>query len=387
MVRSVTHDMLPQATANEVSRQQFIVALKQGLNRGLRSSQAALFDNVVAPAYEAEHGHPPRHREEIRAAMQAEPAYQTWSALARAAQEQMWVAVGDSVFRDRFRLARRAAELDSSPQRLGSLTLNPDFEPPRGVTAVDIHLQTGGYALDLGGYDCSAGALYEVGGNLYAFGQGISRTDSKSAHVQRFIAERFPQLQPKRILDMGCSAGSASVPYALAFPDAEVHAIDVGAGMLRYAHARAESLGKRVHFSQQDATATNFPDGHFDLITSSILFHETSAKALPAILRETWRLLAPGGIAVHGDLPPFWAMDEFNQFMLDCETWYNNEPYWGAMREVDQVALSIKAGFAPENVEFCMAPSAYRAAAGHDRSFEAGEFAPGNAWQVLVTRK
>jgi hypothetical protein len=149
MVRSVTHDMLPQATANEVSRQQFIVALKQGLNRGLRSSQAALFDNVVAPAYEAEHGHPPRHREEIRAAMQAEPAYQTWSALARAAQEQMWVAVGDSVFRDRFRLARRAAELDSSPQRLGSLTLNPDFEPPRGVTAVDIHLQTGGYALDL----------------------------------------------------------------------------------------------------------------------------------------------------------------------------------------------------------------------------------------------
>jgi ubiquinone/menaquinone biosynthesis C-methylase UbiE len=166
-----------------------------------------------------------------------------------------------------------------------------------------------------------------------------------------------------------------------------VHAIDIGPSLLRYAHARAESLGKRVHFSQQDAAATNFPDGHFDLITSSILFHETSAKALPAILRETWRLLAPGGIAVHGDLPPFWAMDEFNQFMLDCETWYNNEPYWGAMREVDQVALSIKAGFAAENVEFCMAPSAYRAAAGHDRSFEAGEFAPGNAWQVLVTRK
>jgi hypothetical protein len=34
-----------------------------------------------------------------------------------------------------------------------------------------------------------------------------------------------------------------------------------------------------------------------------------------------------------------------------------------------------------------MAPSAYRAAAGVDRKFEAGEFAPGNAWQVLVTRK
>jgi hypothetical protein len=57
------------------------------------------------------------------------------------------------------------------------------------------------------------------------------------------------------------------------------------------------------------------------------------------------------------------------------------------MREVDQVAESVKAGFRPENVEFRMAPSAYRAAAGHERGFEAGEFAPGNAWQVLVTRK
>ena len=32
-----------------------------------------------------------------------------------------------------------------------------------------------------------------------------------------------------------------------------------------------------------------------------------------------------------------------------------------------------------------MAPSAYRAVAGHERSFGAGEFAPGNAWQVHAT--
>jgi ubiquinone/menaquinone biosynthesis C-methylase UbiE len=361
MVRSVTHDMLPQATANEVSRQQFIVALKQGLNRGLRSSQAALFDNVVAPAYEAEHGHPPRHREEIRAAMQAEPAYQTWSALARAAQEQMWVAVGDSVFRDRFRLARRAAELDSSPQRLGSLTLNPDFEPPRGVTAVDIHLQTGGYALDLGGYDCSAGALYEVGGNLYAFGQGISRTDSKSAHVQRFIAERFPQLQPKRILDMGCSAGSASVPYALAFPDAEVHAIDVGAGMLRYAHARAEALGAAVHFHQMDVAATSFPDQYFDLIVSHNVMHEISDATRHGMFRESRRLLRPGGVCIHQDVPlRFGGLSEFKKFELSWDTRHNNEPYWEVYANCDPQPELEAAGFAQD----CIHVGSLSAAAG-----------------------
>jgi ubiquinone/menaquinone biosynthesis C-methylase UbiE len=361
MVRSVTHDMLPQATANEVSRQQFIVALKQGLNRGLRSSQAALFDNVVAPAYEAEHGHPPRHREEIRAAMQAEPAYQTWSALARAAQEQMWVAVGDSVFRDRLRLARRAAELDSSPQRLGSLTLNPDFEPPRGVTAVDIHLQTGGYALDLGGYDCSAGALYEVGGNLYAFGQGISRTDSKSAHVQHFIAERFPQLQPKRILDMGCSAGSASVPYALAFPDAEVHAIDVGAGMLRYAHARAEALGAAVHFHQMDVAATSFPDQYFDLIVSHNVMHEISDATRRGMFRESRRLLRPGGVCIHQDVPlRFGGLSEFKKFELSWDTRHNNEPYWEVYANCDPQPELEAAGFAQD----CIHVGSLSAAAG-----------------------
>ncbi|MEY3975677.1 MAG: hypothetical protein RLZZ33_732 [Pseudomonadota bacterium] len=361
MVRSVTHDMLPQATADEVSRQQFIVALKQGLNRGLRSSQNDLFECVVAPAYTAEHGHPPRQREEIRAAMQAEPAYQTWSALARAAQEQMWVAVSDSVFRDRFRMARRAAELDESPQRLGSLTLNPDFAPPRGVTAVDIHLQTGGYALDLGGYDCSAGALYEVGGNLYAFGQGISRTDSKSAHVQRFIAERFPQLQPQRILDMGCSAGSASVPYALAFPTAEVHAIDVGAGMLRYAHARAEALGAAVHFHQMDASATTFHDQYFDLIVSHNVMHEISDATRRGMFRESRRLLRPGGVCIHQDVPlRFSGLSEFKKFELSWDTRHNNEPYWEVYAHCDPQPELEAAGFAQD----CIYVGSLSAAAG-----------------------
>ena len=31
--------------------------------------------------------------------------------------------------------------------------------------------------------------------------------------------------------------------------------------MLRYGHARAESMGVPIHFSQQDAEHTNFEDG------------------------------------------------------------------------------------------------------------------------------
>ena len=120
---------------------------------------------------------------------------------------------------------------------------------------------------------------------------------------------------------MGCSAGSASVPYAESFPDAEVHAIDIGSGMLRYAHARAESLGVAVHFHQMDAAATGFPDAYFDLIVSHNMMHEISDATRLGMLRETWRLLAPGGVAVHQDVPlRFAGLSEFQKFEMSWDT-------------------------------------------------------------------
>lgn len=359
MVRSVQHEMLAVPTADETARQQFVVAFKQALNRGLRKTQGELFETVVAPGWAAEHGTPPTTRETIREAMQADPAYRSWSSLARAAQEQMWITVGDSIFRERQRLAATAERLAHAPTRLGSLTLDPNFAPPRGVTGVDIHLQPGGYALDLGEGDCSAGALYESGGNLYAFGQGISRTDSKAAHVQRFLRERFPRLQPLRILDMGCSAGSASVPYAEAFPEAEVHAIDVGSGMLRYAHARAESLGVAVHFHQMDVARTRFENESFDLIVSHNLMHEISAPTRRGMLRESRRLLRPGGVCVHQDVPlRFQGLSEFRKFEMSWDTLNNNEPYWEVYANADLQPELRAAGFAEDCIHVGSLPAA-----------------------------
>jgi SAM-dependent methyltransferase len=359
MVRSVQHEMLAVPTADETARQQFVVAFKQALNRGLRKTQGDLFETVVAPGWAAEHGAPPTTRETIREAMQADPAYRSWSSLARAAQEQMWITVGDSIFRERERLATTAGRLAQAPTRRGSLTLDPSFAPPLGVTGVDIHLQPGGYALDLGEGDCSAGALYESGGNLYAFGQGISRTDSKAAHVQRFLRERFPRLQPRRILDMGCSAGSASVPYAEAYPEAEVHAIDVGSGMLRYAHARAESLGVAVHFHQMDVARTRFEDESFDLIVSHNLMHEISAPTRRGMLRESRRLLRPGGVCVHQDVPlRFQGLSEFRKFDMSWDTLNNNEPYWEVYANADLQPELRAAGFAEDCIHVGSLPAA-----------------------------
>ena len=346
MVRSVQHEMLAVPSHDEAARQHFVVAFKQHLNRSLRPRNRAVFEQEVVPAWEKEHGHAPSGRREIREAMLANDHYRTWATLARSAQELMWSSLADTLAREQPRLSAAATRLARSAPCGGTLELDPAFVPPRGMAQVEVHLQPGGYALDLGPDDVGAGAYYESGGNLYAFGQGIGKSDSKAAHVQRFLHERYPDLAPRRILDMACSAGSATVPYALAFPEAEVHGIDIGAGMLRYAHARAEALGARVHFHQRDAAATRFPDGFFDLVVSHNMMHEISDRTRRAAFRESFRLLRPGGVCVHQDVPlRFAGLDEFTRFDLSWDALYNNEPYWEVYANADLRADLEAAGF------------------------------------------
>lgn len=173
----------------------------------------------------------------------------------------------------------------------------------------------------------------------------------------RFLRERYPSLTPTRILDIACSAGSSTTPYALAFPDAEVHAIDVGAGMLRYAHARAEALGAAVHFHQRSAAAPGFEDGSFDLIVSHNAMHEMSAKTTAGMMRESYRLLKPGGVCVHQDVPlRYKDLDEFMRFERGWDLKNNNEPFWEAYATNDPEALLRSAGFAPDAIFVGMVP-------------------------------
>ena len=71
-----------------------------------------------------------------------------------------------------------------------------------------------------------------------------------------------------------------------------------------------------------------------------------------------------------------------------------NEPFWGAMRELDQEQMAKEAGFPEASVRFDTAPMAILEAMGaappadpSDEDFAAGEFAPGGGWEVLIARK
>ena len=160
----------------------------------------------------------------------------------------------------------------------------------------------GSYHTEWSEGDLANGALYDRGAFLYA-PSGGPRGDGAGRASLALYRRDHPQANPARILDLGCATGGPLLPYAEAFPQAELHGVDVGAPLLRFGHLRFEKAGIPIHFRQADAAATGYPDDHFDLIVSHITFHETSAAAVPAIVKEAHRILKPGGVFLFVDLP------------------------------------------------------------------------------------
>jgi ubiquinone/menaquinone biosynthesis C-methylase UbiE len=157
-----------------------------------------------------------------------------------------------------------------------------------------------------------------------------------------------PDFRPQKLLDLGCTTGNNLFPYLEVFPECEGYGVDVGAPLLRYAHARAETLGLKVHFSQQRAESLDYPDGTFDVVCSSFFLHEISTKSTRAVLRECHRVLKPGGLMVHMELPPSSETDPYYSFYLDWDAYYNNEPHYAAFRALDFRREVVGAGFADE---------------------------------------
>jgi ubiquinone/menaquinone biosynthesis C-methylase UbiE len=341
------HGVLTLGDHDDRARQDFAFTLRNFVTGELMPSNRIVYEARAKKAFEKRQGRPPETSRDVRAAMDEDGWYRFYLSARRTSQELIWSSVTFPVERELTTLNTKAKAAKGTG---GTLTLNPDVRPPSYSVAVDIHCMPGGYAAEVAPDDASIGAVYDRGVYLYLSGLAGGLNDAAGWLAAMYLKNRFPEFGPKRILDMGCGVGHATLPYVELYPDAEVTAIDTGPGMLRYAHARAESLGCKVHFVQADAEDTGFPDGSFDLVVSSILLHETSGKALPRILAESKRLLSKGGMMAHLDQPRFVTLDAYQSFMQENETYYNNEPFWIQFRKLDLEKAARDAGFAADEV-------------------------------------
>jgi ubiquinone/menaquinone biosynthesis C-methylase UbiE len=265
----------------------------------------------------------------------------------------VWDSVAPVVEREKPRLKAVAASVKTD----GSLEVDPEFPVPRNVTAIDVHLMPGSYSREDGVDDLTQGAVYDQGLSVFSFGLMGENLDDIGLSMSHYIHRRFPDFRPRAILDTGCTIGHNTLPWAKTYPDAEVHAIDVAAPGLRYGHARAALQGAAVHFHQMNADALAFPDESFDLVFSSMFLHELSLKTIDKVFAEARRVLRPGGLMLHMELPPNSQMTPYDGFYLDWDCYYNDEPFYKAFRDQDPRSLCVKAGFAADNYLQLVVPS------------------------------
>lgn len=98
------------------------------------------------------------------------------------------------------------------------------------------------------------------------------------------------------VLDVGCGTGSLTIAAKKRVgPASEVIGIDPAAEMIAKAQKKAKREGVDITFRSSVIEGLPFPDGHFDVVLSSLMLHHLPKKAREQGAQEIRRVLKPGG--------------------------------------------------------------------------------------------
>lgn len=155
-------------------------------------------------------------------------------------------------------------------------------------------------ALSQKNFDCQA-AIYDSSNNIF-----ISKIPKQGYPL---IQKAVIQIQPKRLLDIGCGTGEIAQLLKKPLPNTQINGIDLSLEMIK--QAQNKQLPNAV-FQLGDAEKLPYSDNTFDMAICSQSFHHypNPSKAL----LEAYRVLKPGGI--------FLMCDTY--VSNDCLRWLEN---------------------------------------------------------------
>ncbi len=149
-----------------------------------------------------------------------------------------------------------------------------------------------------------------------------------------------------RILDIGCGTGRFLRQLHRALPGAKLYGLDMSGPYLL--EASALLAGTDTSFVAENAEAIPLADGQFDAAASVYLFHELPSDARRRVMREAWRVLAPGGCFVVCDSAQLSDSRELEPVLQAFPATYHEPYYKGYLRD-DLADVMRECGFEVES--------------------------------------
>ncbi|MBJ9987325.1 class I SAM-dependent methyltransferase [Paenibacillus sp. S28] len=130
----------------------------------------------------------------------------------------------------------------------------------------------------------------------------------------------LPDLQGKSVLDLGCGFGW-HCRYAREQHAAEVVGVDISAKMLE--SAREQTDDPAITYLQAPIEDIDFPDGHFDVVLSSLAFHYV--QSFDVVCQKVHSCLKQGGTFVFSVEHPIFTSRPEQEWILDDQ---GSPLYW-----------------------------------------------------------
>ena len=157
--------------------------------------------------------------------------------------------------------------------------------------------------------------------------------------ARTMLLEQAAVRAPHRVLDIGCGTGSLLLMIKRKYPEVEVVGLDPDPRALARAGRKAQRSRVRVQLDQGFADELPYPDGSFDRVLSSFMFHHVESSDKLKTLREARRVLKPGG---RFHLMDFAKADSMSAGRI--ARWIHSSPRLNDNAEARLVSLMREAG-------------------------------------------
>jgi ubiquinone/menaquinone biosynthesis C-methylase UbiE len=97
-----------------------------------------------------------------------------------------------------------------------------------------------------------------------------------------------------RVLDIGCGTGSFLIQIKRTYPNVDGVGLDPDPRALARARRKGQRVGLAFQLDQGFADELPYPDGVFDRVFSSFMFHHLADDEKATTFREVRRVLKPG---------------------------------------------------------------------------------------------